>query len=77
MSLREEIKDSLNNFFGELEGIHVLESDKDIHIKYTDQILKLVEKRIDEMIEEESQGSLYHLASDSVLTLKQVKEILK
>ena len=45
--------------------------------RMTDDILKLIEKRIDEMIKEESQGSLYHMASDSVLTLIQVKELLK
>lgn len=44
---------------------------------YVDDILKIFEKRIDEMIKEESQGSLYHMTSDSVLTLKQVKEMIK
>lgn len=48
--LKEEIKDTLDNFFGELEGIHVLPMDKDIHDEYTDKILKLFEKRIDEKL---------------------------
>ena len=40
-------------------------------------IISMIEKRIDDMIKEESQGSIYNATSDSVLTLKQVKEILK
>ena len=43
---------------------------------YTDAIVKLIEERLDKMIKDESQGSLYNAASDSVLTLKQVKEEL-
>ena len=73
-TLREEIQNIIYMRMGGKERVSLPWTECG---EATKDIIKLFEKRIDDMIKEESQGSIYHLASDSVLTLKQVKEMLK
>ena len=77
MSLREEIAEQFNECMGYWEGIKVPDWD-DGHssIDYANQVLKLIEKRID-LLKLEDRFDDYDMSRASEITIDEIKELLK
>lgn len=75
MSLRDEIKKCLNNFYGSVEGCHVPPIMEEEHNQFTDEILKIFEKRIDSI--EYGYDMEWHCCSAVDYAKNEMKKILK
>ena len=83
MSFRDQIKNILNDFYGEVEGVYIPYIMAEEHNKYTDEILKLFEKRVNELWNKKQkqiystfqQSPTYESAYEEAI--EEIKEILK